>query len=60
MEHVADYMLEPPADRIYCFCAHCGGEIYEGESVYDIEHDLIHNYCLGDYFEDNKRIVERV
>lgn len=60
MYHVLDYKLEPQEISIFCYCAHCGGEIYEREDIYDIDGDLIHEYCLRDYFEGFKKIAERV
>ena len=60
MYHVTDYKLEPSEDKIFCYCAHCGGEVYEGEGIYNFDSDLIHEYCLGDYFEGFKSTAERV
>ncbi|WHH58285.1 hypothetical protein [Petroclostridium sp. X23] len=43
-------------------CDECGGEIYPGEGVYEIEGDIIHERCLGDYakgyFEDYYTTIE--
>lgn len=44
--------LEPPKDKIFDYCAHCGGEIYEGETVYNIDGQLIHEDCLHDFADD--------
>ena len=30
----------------------CGGEIYEGETVYNIDGQLIHEDCLHDFADD--------
>lgn len=44
--------LEPPEDVIVGHCAYCGGEIYEGDTVYRIDSDLIHEDCLYDFAKD--------
>ena len=41
--------LEPPEDKIFGYCDHCGGEIYEGDTVYDIDGQRIHVDCLEDF-----------
>ena len=41
--------LEPPEDKIFGYCDFCGGEIYEGDTVYDIDGQRIHEDCLGDF-----------
>ena len=57
--------LDPPEDVIFAECDHCGGEIYEGETYYEIDGQYIHEDCLRDfaekYFADRKckAIVER-
>lgn len=54
--------LDPPEDVVVGYCVHCGGEIYDGETVYNIDGDLIHEDCLHDfakdYFADCKEEVE--
>lgn len=54
--------LDPPEDVIVGYCAYCGGEIYDGETVYRIDGGLIHEDCLYDfakeYFADCKEEVE--
>lgn len=60
MYYVPDYQLEPQETCVFCYCAHCGSEIYEGEDIYKIDRDLIHEYCLRDYFEEFKCTAERV
>lgn len=44
--------LEPPEDKVFCYCDYCGGEIYEGEDIYEIDGDIIHEDCLLDYAKD--------
>ncbi len=50
--------IEPPEDIIFGYCAFCGGEIYDGETIYRIDGDYIHEDCLADfakkYFADCK------
>lgn len=41
--------LDPPEDKVFTYCEHCGGEIYEGEDYYDIEGESIHEDCLYDF-----------
>ena len=41
--------LEPPEDKIYGLCYFCGGEIYEGDTVYVIDGQYIHEDCLEDF-----------
>lgn len=43
--------LDPPEDVVIGYCACCGGEIYEGEDIYEIDGDLIHDDCLSEYAE---------
>lgn len=51
-EYIPERPLEPPEDKIYGYCDYCGGEIYEGEDVYEIFGDVIHEDCLLDYAKD--------
>ena len=44
--------LEPPEDVIVGYCNQCGGEIYEGEEVYDIDCCTVHEDCLLDYVRE--------
>lgn len=41
--------LDPPEDKVFGYCDQCGGEIYEGEDIYEIDGDIIHEDCLLDY-----------
>ncbi len=50
--------LEPPDDVIVGRCDYCGGEIYEGEDVYEIDGDIIHEECLLDFVK-NRIAVRR-
>ena len=45
--------LDPPEDKVFCYCDHCGGEIYDGEEYYEIKGDLVHEDCLLDYVKEN-------
>lgn len=55
--------LDPPEEVVVAHCDCCGDEIYEGEDVYEIDGDLIHEDCLWDYakrrFADCKRQATR-
>lgn len=59
---IPERSLEPPEDVPVGYCEHCGGEIYEGETVYRIDGQLIHEDCLWDfakeYFADCKGEIE--
>lgn len=44
--------LEPPEDKIYGYCNLCGGEIYEGDTIYEINGQLIHEECLEEFAKD--------
>lgn len=61
-EYVPERPLDPPEDAVADYCGHCGGEIYQGETVYRIDGNLIHEDCLNDfakdYFADCKEVVE--
>ena len=48
-DRLPEYHLDPPEDRIFAVCDQCGGEIYEGETYYDIEGDYIHEDCFEEY-----------
>lgn len=51
-EYLPERPLEPPEDKIFGYCAHCGGEIYEGEDIYVIDSEAIHEDCLRDFAEE--------
>ena len=51
-EYLPERPLEPPEDKPIAYCDYCGGEIYEGETVYSIDGQLIHEDCLHDFADD--------
>jgi len=51
-ERISERPLDPPEDVVADYCNHCGGEIYEGETVYRINGRLIHEDCLWDFAKD--------
>ncbi len=53
MFEIPERPLEPPEDKIFGYCDHCGGEIYEGEDIYEIDGDIIHEECLLDYAKEH-------
>lgn len=59
---VPERPLEPPEDKPAGYCGFCGGEVYEGDTVYRIDGQLIHENCLEDfakdYFADCEEVVE--
>lgn len=44
-----NHLLEPDEDRIFAHCNHCGMEIYEGETYYEIDGDNVHEDCFYEY-----------
>ena len=52
-----NWKLSSPNDdeKIFCECAECGGEIYVGEEVFEIDFEYIHEDCLDDYA---RRVLE--
>lgn len=46
---VPERPLESPENKIYGTCDFCGGEIYEGETIYSIDGQCIHEDCLHDF-----------
>ena len=40
--NVPERPLEPPEEKPVAHCDFCDGEIYEGEAVYRIDGELIH------------------
>lgn len=48
-EYLPERPLEPPEEKPIAYCDYCGGEIYEGETVYNIDGQLIHEDCLHDF-----------
>ena len=62
-EYLPERPLEPPEEKPIAYCDYCGGEIYEGETVYNIDGQLIHEDCLhdfaDDYFKDCKLLTSR-
>lgn len=57
--YVPEPPLDPPEDKVFAMCDHCGGEIYDGETYYDIDGEYVHVDCLPDfasnYFADRTR-----
>ena len=51
-EYLPERPLEPPEEKPIAYCDYCGGEIYEGETVYNIDGQLIHEDCLHDFADD--------
>lgn len=49
MAYEPERPLEPPEDKIYGHCDFCGGEIYEGDTIYVIDGQYIHEDCLEDF-----------
>ena len=47
-----NHLLEPNAEKIFALCDHCGGEIYDGETIYEIDGDHIHEDCFDDYVRE--------
>lgn len=44
--------LEPPEPSVVCECDVCGQDIYDCETYWDIEGDIVCSDCLRDYAED--------
>ena len=59
---VPECPLEPPEEKPVSRCDFCDGEIYEGDAVYRIDGELIHEDCLEDfarnYFSNCKEVME--
>lgn len=53
MEFYDDWKLKCGHEKevIICHCAECGGEIFEGEDIYDIRAaaEKVHNECFPEY-----------
>lgn len=43
--------IQAPEDKVICFCSHCNGEIYEGETFGVNEDKAICSDCINDIFE---------
>lgn len=43
---------DPPEDKVIGCCDLCGGEIYEGETIYEIDGKMIHEDCLAEFAAD--------
>lgn len=56
MYDIPERPLDPPEDVIVGYCDYCGGEIYEGEEVYEIDGDVVHEDCLLDYVKENMAV----
>lgn len=54
--NIPERPLEPPEDVVVGECDHCGGEIYEGEEVYDIDGYTVHEDCLLDFVKDRMAV----
>lgn len=52
MRYEPDLPIDPPEDKVFAVCDYCGGEIYEGETYYDIDRKNIHVDCLRDFASD--------
>jgi len=55
--------VEPPEDVICGYCGQCRCEIYDGETVYRVGGEYIHEDCLEDfaerYFADCRTVLQR-
>lgn len=49
MSDVRDKALEPPEDKVICYCAECDGEIYQGQECLEVEGEIIHDHCFEDF-----------
>lgn len=58
MFYVQDYKLEPAVIKTFGYCDECGGDLYEGDTVYKIDGDVICEDCLSDYFSSFKQTLE--
>ena len=52
--------LDQEDPKIIGRCAVCGDEIYEGETIYRIDGDLIHEECLREWAENEYREFREV
>lgn len=59
LDRIPERPLEPPEDKIYGYCAHCGGEIYEGEEIYEIDGEEVHEDCLYDFVKDRFDVCKK-
>lgn len=44
--------LDPEPPRVVCQCEYCHEEVYEGDDVYNIDGEIIHEDCFVDYCRD--------
>lgn len=51
-DRIPERSLEPPDDRVFCYCTGCGGEIYEGCEYFNIDGDAVCENCLGEFAVD--------
>lgn len=53
MEQIENRMVVdsewPAGAKEVCKCCYCEDSIYEGEEIYDIDGDIIHEDCLRDW-----------
>lgn len=49
MHYEPERPLDPPEDKICGYCDFCCGELYEGDAIYNISGQCIHEDCLLDF-----------
>ena len=59
LKEMENQILEPPEDKIYCYCNNCGGEIYEGEDCYDVGEPLSGENLICEKCFDEKQSQEK-
>ena len=60
LDRFAQGLPDPQEAPVMAECAGCGGEIYPGEDVYDINGDITHAdwECLYQYIEPERKTIE--
>ena len=52
-DRIPEPRFDPPEPKVFGYCQHCGGEIYEGETYYNIDGQIIHEDCLWDFAKEH-------
>ena len=50
--------LDPDPDEVVGYCSVCGGEIYKGERVYEIDGERFHFECRWEWFGNKYQLKE--
>lgn len=60
LDRFAQGLPDPQNAKVMAYCEGCGGEIYEGEDVYVVNGEILHDdwECLVQYIDPDVKTIE--